>query len=75
VIGVLPRWKDASSDNSLYFHRLIVQVSDLGLFLVTGIIWCAGLIMFLLPPRPGVPVYLTIGVVLPAQGYEQLGVY
>ena len=53
--------------------RLIVQVSDLGLFLVTGIIWCAGLIMFLLPPIPGVPVYLTIGVVLPAQGHELLG--
>jgi len=40
---------------------------------VTGIILGAGLIMFLLPPIPGVPVYLTIGIVLPAQGHEVLG--
>jgi len=29
--------------------------------------------MFLLPPVPGVPVYLALGIVLPAQGHETLG--
>ena len=29
--------------------------------------------MFLLPPVPGVPVYLSLGIVLPAQGHELLG--
>ena len=39
-----------------------MQVSDLGLLVVTGIMWCAGLIMFLLPPIPGVPGELLIGL-------------
>jgi hypothetical protein len=59
----------------LYIKRLIVRVSDFGLLIVTAIIWVVGLVMFLLPPIPGVPVYLTIGVVLPAQGHEMLGMY
>ncbi|EJK53074.1 hypothetical protein THAOC_27558 [Thalassiosira oceanica] len=29
--------------------------------------------MFLLPPVPGVPVYLSLGIVLPAQGHELMG--
>ena len=32
-----------------------MKVSGLSLLIVTGIIWAAGLIMFLLPPIPGVP--------------------
>jgi hypothetical protein len=50
-----------------------METSDFGLLLVTAIMWVAGLIMFLLPPVPGVPVYLTLGIVLPAQGHEVLG--
>jgi hypothetical protein len=40
---------------------------------VSGIISVVGVVMFLLPPVPGVPVYLTLGIVLAAQGYETLG--
>lgn len=32
-----------------------------------------GLIMFLLPPVPGLPVYFAFGIVLSAQGNESLG--
>ena len=76
-----------------------MKVSGLSLLIVTGIMWGAGLIMFLLPPIPGVPgestqvyyhcyvsiqsctnntlcaVYLTMGIILPSQGYETLGMY
>ena len=40
---------------------------------VTGVMIIAGVIMFLLPPVPGVPVYLTLGIVLPAQGHQTMG--
>jgi len=40
---------------------------------VTGIMSAVGVLMFLLPPVPGVPVYLALGIVLPAQGHKDLG--
>mmetsp|Transcript_28586 Transcript_28586/g.68827 ORF Transcript_28586/g.68827 Transcript_28586/m.68827 type:complete len:943 (-) Transcript_28586:155-2983(-) len=47
--------------------------ANLGLAAVTAIMACVGVMMFLLPPVPGVPVYLTLGIVLAAQGHEILG--
>jgi hypothetical protein len=41
---------------------------SLGMFVVTLIILFVGLILFLLPPVPGVPIYLTGGMVLVASG-------
>eukprot|EP00804_Cyclotella_cryptica_P010313 CCRYP_012242-RA/>CCRYP_012242-RA protein AED:0.10 eAED:0.10 QI:0/0.84/0.75/1/0.73/0.55/20/4684/1413 len=57
----------------VFLSWLIMETSDFGLLIVTAIMWVAGAIMFLLPPVPGVPVYLTLGIVLPAQGHELLG--
>ncbi len=57
----------------LLFRRLIEEMSDLGLGFVTIIMFITGVIMFLLPPVPGVPVYLTLGIVLPAQGHNMMG--
>ncbi len=52
---------------------MIEKTSTLGLATVTAIMAGVGVLMFLLPPVPGVPVYLTLGIVLPAQGHEALG--
>mmetsp|Transcript_12454 Transcript_12454/g.14314 ORF Transcript_12454/g.14314 Transcript_12454/m.14314 type:complete len:813 (+) Transcript_12454:168-2606(+) len=38
-----------------------------------GIIIAVGIIMFLLPPVPGVPVYITIGIVLVSKMEEEFG--
>jgi len=39
-----------------------------GVIYVTGIIFMVGLLLFLLPPVPGVPIYLTGGIILVAAG-------
>ncbi len=54
---------------------MIEKTADFGLAAVTGIMAGVGVMMFLLPPVPGVPVYLTLGIVLSAQGHEVLGTY
>lgn len=53
--------------------RMIEKTANLGLAAVTAIMAGVGVLMFLLPPVPGVPVYLTLGIVLPAQGHKQFG--
>lgn len=57
----------------MILYRLIESTADLGLGVVTGILAGVGIFMFLLPPVPGVPVYLTVGIVLAAKGHELLG--
>ena len=52
---------------------MIEKTAGSGLFAVTAILCGVGVLMFLLPPVPGVPVYLTLGIVLAAQGHETLG--
>jgi len=39
-----------------------------GMLVVTIIVMCVGLFLFLLPPVPGVPIYLTGGIILIATG-------
>ena len=57
---------------SVLNHEL--KTSELGM--VTLIYFCVGFVMFLLPPVPGVPVYLTGGIVLaktamdPVKGFD-----
>ena len=53
--------------------RMIDKTADYGLAAVTAIMVGVGVMMFLLPPVPGVPVYMTLGIVLPAQGHGSLG--
>jgi hypothetical protein len=57
----------------LFLSWLIEATKDFGLGAVTGIMVGVGLTMFLLPPVPGVPIYLTLGIVIIATGREQLG--
>ena len=52
---------------------MIERMAGYGLAAVTAIMSAVGVLMFLLPPVPGVPVYLALGIVLPAQGHEDLG--
>lgn len=58
----------------LFLSWLIEKTSPLGLGAVTGIMVGVGLTMFLLPPVPGVPIYLTLGIVIIATGRELLGI-
>lgn len=36
-----------------------------GVGAVTGIMIAVGIVLFLLPPVPGVPIYMTLGIVIP----------
>ena len=57
----------------LFLSWLISTCEGMHIFIVTGIIWAVGLFLFLLPPVPGVPIYLTGGILLVASGKEYLG--
>lgn len=52
---------------------MIMETANMGLLAVTGIMSAVGVIMFLFPPVPGMPVYLALGIVLTAQGHALLG--
>jgi len=58
----------------LFLSWLIEITNPFGLGAVTGIMVGVGLLMFLLPPVPGVPIYLTSGIVMLAAGREMLGI-
>ena len=62
-----------TNTNFAILCRLVEVTSDFSLAAVTGILAAVGIFMFLLPPVPGVPVYLTVGIVLAATGHEILG--
>lgn len=48
-----------------------LKAAELSLIAVSGIYICVGLCMFLLPPVPGVPVYLTGGILLSGMAEKQ----
>jgi len=52
---------------------LIETTAEMNLVLVTVIIIAVGLSLFLLPPVPGVPIYLTGGILIPNVGQRVLG--
>jgi hypothetical protein len=58
----------------LFLSWLIEKTSDFNLGAVTAILCFVGMIMFLLPPVPGVPIYLTLGIVVVATGRDLLGI-
>ncbi|KAL3934118.1 MAG: hypothetical protein SGBAC_010090 [Bacillariaceae sp.] len=58
----------------LFLSWLIEITNPFGLGAVTGIMVGVGLLMFLLPPVPGVPIYLTSGIVMLAAGRDMLGI-
>ena len=47
----------------------------MNLFTVTIIIIAVGMFLFMLPPIPGLPIYLTAGIVLVSVGSNTLGLY
>jgi len=58
----------------LLLSWLIEKTSDMNLGVVTAIMIGVGLVMFLLPPVPGVPIYLTLGIVVVAIGRDSMGI-
>jgi len=58
----------------LFLSWLIAVIEDLGLALISVIFFFVGSLMFLLPPVPGVPVFLSSGIILLAAGRETYGV-
>jgi len=57
----------------VFLSWIIEKTAGVSLVAVTALMCLVGVMMFLLPPVPGVPVYLTLGIVLAAQGHETLG--
>jgi len=57
----------------LFLSWLIEAVQNFSLEVVTGILVGVGLVMFLLPPVPGGPIYMTLGIVIVPVGKPILG--
>lgn len=47
----------------------------MNLFSVTAIVIFVGMILFMLPPIPGLPIYLTGGIILVSVGRDLLGLW
>ena len=58
----------------LFLSWLIEQTQDMSIPVVTGILIGVGVIMFLLPPVPGAPIYLTLGIIIVPVGRKDLGI-
>lgn len=59
----------------VFLSWLIEKTSSMPLPLVTGVLVGIGMTMFLLPPVPGVPIYLTLGIVIIPVGRDTFGVF
>jgi len=57
----------------VFLSWLIEITSTMPIGLVTAVLVGIGMIMFLLPPVPGVPIYLTLGIVIIPVGREKFG--
>lgn len=57
----------------VFLSWLIEQTSEMRLLSVTLILVGIGMTMFLLPPVPGVPIYLTLGIVIIPTGRDTFG--
>jgi len=60
---------------TVFLSWLIETTQNLHISLVTGIIVAVGMVLFLLPPIPGIPIYLAGGIVLVNVGRDYFGVY
>mmetsp|Transcript_27450 Transcript_27450/g.32013 ORF Transcript_27450/g.32013 Transcript_27450/m.32013 type:complete len:861 (-) Transcript_27450:1289-3871(-) len=58
----------------VFLSWLIEKTSHMNLATVTVILVMVGMTMFLLPPVPGVPIYLTLGIVIIPVGREIFGI-
>jgi hypothetical protein len=57
----------------LFLSWLIICIQDFSLLVVSAIFFGIGFLMFMAPPIPGVPVYLTSGIILVAAGEASMG--
>ncbi len=58
----------------LFLSWLIGVTSEMGVALVTVILVSVGMTMFLLPPVSGVPIYLTLGIVIIPVARQSMGI-
>lgn len=65
----------ASKFTTVFLSGLIQYTSGMNLFAVTGIVVAVGMFLFMLPPIPGLPIYLTGGIVLVSVGRDTLGLW
>merc|ERR1712038_1283641 len=59
----------------VFLSWLIETTQVMPLATVTAILVGVGMTMFLLPPVPGVPIYLTLGIVIIPVGREMMGIF
>eukprot|EP00614_Pseudopedinella_elastica_P017035 CAMPEP_0172650808 /NCGR_PEP_ID=MMETSP1068-20121228/242483_1 /TAXON_ID=35684 /ORGANISM="Pseudopedinella elastica, Strain CCMP716" /LENGTH=772 /DNA_ID=CAMNT_0013465181 /DNA_START=33 /DNA_END=2351 /DNA_ORIENTATION=- len=57
----------------LFLSVLIAAIADLSVAVVSLVFFVVGFIMFMLPPVPGVPVYLSSGIILVAACEDSMG--
>jgi|AntRauTorckE5430_2_1112549.scaffolds.fasta_scaffold00718_5 hypothetical protein len=57
----------------LFLSWLIEATLEMDIPSVTGVLLLVGVVMFLLPPVPGAPIYLTLGIVIVPVGRESFG--
>lgn len=57
----------------LFLSWLIEETKTMDVGAVTGILLLVGVLMFLLPPVPGAPIYITLGIVIVPVGREAFG--
>ena len=58
----------------LFLSWLIEKTSSMNIGIVTAILLGVGMIMFMIPPVPGPPIYLTLGIVVVATGRDLFGI-
>jgi hypothetical protein len=59
----------------LLLSYVIEQTSQMTLLSVTLILCAVGITLFLLPPVPGAPIYLVLGICIIPAGREKLGIF
>jgi len=64
-----------SKFTTVFLSGLIEFTSEMNLLAVTGIVIGVGMTLFMLPPIPGLPIYLTGGIVLVSVGRNTLGLW
>lgn len=65
----------AAKLTTVFLSWLIEYTSSMNILAVTGIVTAVGVALFLLPPIPGLPIYLTAGIVLVSVGQERFGLW
>uniref|UniRef100_A0A7S4M5X6 Uncharacterized protein n=1 Tax=Odontella aurita TaxID=265563 RepID=A0A7S4M5X6_9STRA len=65
----------ASKFTTVFLSWLIEYTSTMSIPAVTGIVLAVGMFLFMLPPIPGLPIYLTGGIVLVSIGKDTMGLW